>query len=143
MTTITTHEAPERSVRPKITITREIAPDENPDASYLEQTNFEERRAEYDAGYFDFVGVRAVAEIEVPYGQGWIVTTIESPGLWGIDPDSGEDYFAEVFDQERETLVEMLKALGDGIAHNERFQDVAVVLDLTCPVRSHCRFSYE
>src|SRR5947207_1836146 len=95
----------------KVTIMREIVEDENPDASYLEQDDWEERLAQYRAGDFHFVGVRAVAEIQVPYGPDFIVTKLESPGLWGIERDSGEDYFEEVFQEEKSTLLDMLDSL--------------------------------
>ena len=94
----------------QVTITREIIPDEHPDASYLEQEDmgFEYRLAAYRRGEFGFVGVRARAEIRTPYGQDWIVAHISSPGLWGIEDDSGEDYFNEVYEEEKQTLLGML-----------------------------------
>jgi hypothetical protein len=79
----------------KVTIMREIAPD---------RTKSE-----------GFVGVRAVAKIEIPDGQGRIRTSIKSPGLWGVDPNESEDYLAEVFEEERETLVHMLELLRETV----------------------------
>ena len=65
------------------------------------------------AGDFGFCGIRAVAEIRIPYGNDWIVTTLKSPGLWGIADDSDPDYLAEVFEQEKAILLEMLASLRD------------------------------
>ena len=97
----------------RITIKCKIVPDESPDASYLEQADFEGRLTEYQRGNFDFVGVQAVAEIAVPYGKDWIMTCIKSPGLWGIESDSGQAYFDEVYAEERATLFDMLASLRD------------------------------
>jgi hypothetical protein len=86
--------------------------DESPDPSYLEQDGFEERRAEYEAGDFGFIGIQAQAEIHVSHGAGHIIQTITSPGLWGIESDSGAQYLAEVYEEERAILFEMLTELG-------------------------------
>ncbi len=95
---------------------RQIIPDECPDASYLEQEGlgFEERLAAYQRDEFYFVWIQAVAEIHLPFGsQGvQIIQTIESPGLWGIEDDSGETYFESVYAEELRTLEAMLAELG-------------------------------
>lgn len=95
----------------KIIIERELVPDEDPDTSYLEQEGFEDRMRQYENGLFSFVGVRAVAHIEVPCGSAWIMSTIKSPGLWGIEDDSSEAYFNDVFEEEKRTLLEMLESM--------------------------------
>lgn len=97
----------------QVIITREIVPDDSPDASYLEQDGWQERLAAYQRGEFGFVGVRAVAQIKIPYGADWIISKVTSPGLWGIEDDSGDAYFSEVFQEERKTLVDMLESLKD------------------------------
>jgi hypothetical protein len=76
--------------------------DEFPDASYLEQEGmgFEDRLAAYRRGDFYFIGVQAEATIHVPVGSDVVVQTITSPGLWGIESDSGDDYLKEVGEQE-------------------------------------------
>lgn len=86
----------------------EIIPDGDPDPSYLEQEGFEDRLAAYQSGEFSFVGVRAVAEILLSSG---ILQSIESPGLWGVEDDSGDDYFRSVFEEELSTLRSMLNEL--------------------------------
>lgn len=91
-----------------ISVEREIVPDENPDTSYLDQDEFTERRDAYWRGDFGFVGVRAVAELTIA----GTVQTIVSPGLWGIESDSDESYFDEVYADERDVLREILAAIG-------------------------------
>jgi hypothetical protein len=85
-----------------------VLPDEDPDPSYLDQERFEERREAYERGDFHFVGVRAVADIEV----GGVNQEIASGGLWGIESDSGDDYFATVAKDEYDQLVDILGDLG-------------------------------
>lgn len=91
---------------------RQIVPDDCPDPSYLEQEGFADRLEQYRQGGFDYVGVRAAVELPIPYGKDQILIRIESPGLWGIESDSGEDYFDLVFQEEFNTLADMLVALG-------------------------------
>jgi len=98
------HKAPAelRSVRILITA------DEYPDASYLEQDEFEERLDAYERGDFSLVGVRAEAEVTI---EG-IAQTLKSSGLYGIESDSEQEYFDEVFDQEWSQLRSVLKTVG-------------------------------
>lgn len=99
-----------------ITIKRMV--DEDPDASYLEQEDmgFEQRLQEYRNGDFCFVGVRAEAEFFV--GSKLVnvgctpVQTLTSGGLWGIESDSDEKYFAEVEQEELSQLRQQLEAIG-------------------------------
>jgi hypothetical protein len=80
------------------------------DASYLKQKGFEGRLQAYRDGEFAFIGVRAVAEIKTPCGKGWVTTQLESPGCWGIEDDSGEDFLNEVYAEEKATLLDMLES---------------------------------
>jgi len=91
---------------------RRLIPDDSPDASYLEQPGFEDRLQQYRQGCFGFVGVRAAVELPIPYGADRILVTIESPGLWGVESDSDEDYLDSVFQEECDTLTEILAELG-------------------------------
>jgi len=81
-----------------------------------------ERLESYGVGWY-MVGVRAAAEIYIPFGDFFVVQTIESPGLWGIESDSGEDYFKETFKSELKILEEMLRKLN--VAGVEVIQDIA------------------
>ena len=101
--------ATERTV--EVEFVRDIVPDELPDASYLEQEGWEDRLEAYQAGEFGFVGIQAVAKIRIPYGKDWILNEVRSPGLWGIEDDSGEDYFESVYEEELNVLRDMLKSL--------------------------------
>ena len=61
-----------------------------------------ERAEAYCRGEWSMVGVIASAQICLPGSD--IVQRIVSDGLWGIESDSGEDYFAEM---EKEQLGEL------------------------------------
>ncbi len=91
---------------------RQLVPDDCPDTSYLEQEGFEDRLEQYRRGDFYYIGVRAAVEVPIPYGKDRILTRIASPGLWGIESDSGEDYFQSVFEEEIAILADMLTELG-------------------------------
>jgi hypothetical protein len=65
-----------------------------------------------------FVGVQVVAEIRID----GLLQTISSGGLWGIESDSGNEYFDEVFEEQKEQLKDVLLQLGfteKEIAQNE------------------------
>jgi hypothetical protein len=61
-------------------------------------------------GDWSYVGVRAA--VDIPLSETQTAIRIESPGLWGIESDSGEDYFDSVFQEECDSLVGMLEELG-------------------------------
>jgi len=108
----------------------EVVPDEDPDTSYLyqDEPDFSERREAFERGDFSFVGVRAVAEItfETEVSNGWIHgPKITTPGLWGIESDSGESYFSEVGADEAAQLVDMLHALGISLGRARYAESVA------------------
>jgi hypothetical protein len=61
-----------------------------------------------------FVGIRAKATIKIPHGSNpdcWITSELLSPGLWGIESHSGDQYFQEVCQDEREILIAMIASL--------------------------------
>jgi hypothetical protein len=65
-------------------------------------------------GEWHFLGVRARATIKVPHGINphcWITSELLSPGLWGIESDNGDEYFLQVYREEREILIAMLASL--------------------------------
>lgn len=82
--------------------------DDDPDTSYLEQEGFEDRLAQYQNGDFNFVGIRAEAEVEIDGAM----QTLTSLGLWGIESDSDESYLKEVADEEWSQLREILLTIG-------------------------------
>ena len=77
----------------------------------------EQDQARLDAWRKDewrFVGIRARATIKIPHGTNpdcWITSELLSPGLWGIESDSEDPYFQEVYQDEREILIAMLASL--------------------------------
>jgi hypothetical protein len=111
----------------------EILWDHNPDVSWLEQSYEDvpddaererylaqdaERLAKFHAGDWWMVGVRLAADIEVPeekmsehdFRQAQTLT-ITTPGTWGVESDSGEDYFRELAGDELDMLKDDLRAL--------------------------------
>jgi hypothetical protein len=61
-----------------------------------------------------FVGIRAKATIKIPHGSNpecWITSDLSSPGLWGVESDSGDEYFQQVYQEERDELLQMLASL--------------------------------
>ncbi len=85
-----------------------IEQDPDADASYLEQDEFEERLTAYKRGKFQFVGVRAEADVLID----GIPQTLASSGLWGIESDSEDEYLEEIFVQEWTALRGVLKTVG-------------------------------
>jgi hypothetical protein len=82
------------------------------DPLYCEQD--EARLNAWRKGDWHFVGVRAKAILQIPHGiDCWITSSLLSPGLWGIESDSGDDYFRQVYREEREILAGMLDSLTD------------------------------
>ena len=85
-----------------------VLPDEDPDTSYLDQDEFEDRKEAFARGDFSFVGIRAEAEIVVD----GITQTIVSGGLLGIESDIGDEHIKEVACEEYTDLRRILKTLG-------------------------------
>lgn len=71
------------------------------------------RMAAWEADDWYYVGVMAKATVHVPIGGcSFAVYELESPGLWGVESDSGEAYFAEVFADEKAALLDAIRAMG-------------------------------
>jgi hypothetical protein len=85
-----------------------VEDDQDTDTSYLDQEGYEERRRDYERGIFHFVGVWVEAEVLI---QG-TVQTLVSPGLWGIESDSGEEYIEGVAVEEYSELRKILTTVG-------------------------------
>jgi hypothetical protein len=71
----------------------------------------QKRLASHRAGDWHFVGIRAQARCMIVRNGVGTFLNIDSPGLWAIESDSGEEYFAEVFRDECEELKGMLAAM--------------------------------
>jgi hypothetical protein len=82
------------------------------DPNYREQD--QARLAAWRRDEWHFIGIRAKAAIKIPYGSNpdcWITTELSSPGLWGIESDSGDAYFQQIYQEERALLISMLASL--------------------------------
>jgi hypothetical protein len=82
--------------------------DLDPDVSYLEQEDFEDRLAAHKRGEFNFVGVRAEAEVVIEGTP----QTLTSPGTWGIESDTDDGSLGQLIDEEWKVLRDVLKAVG-------------------------------
>lgn len=71
-----------------------------------------QRMESLQAGRWWFVGVRAIADIEIDGAGRFSKQSITSGGLWGIESDSSPDYLAEVGREELADLRAQLVALG-------------------------------
>lgn len=73
----------------------------------------EARMKAWRQGDWRYIGIRARATIYVPIGgNSFAVYTLSSPGLWGVESDSG-DYLDETFEEEKATLTDHLKTIGE------------------------------
>ena len=76
----------------------------------------EERKQRFMAGEWWMIGIRAVATLrfadEAHLDGHYLTQTIESPGLWGVESDAGEEYLESIYKEELDVLVDMLKAIG-------------------------------
>ena len=71
-----------------------------------------ERMERLNRGDWCYVGIRAEAEILIPSGGANLAQEITSGGLWGIESDSDESYFAEVGAEELAELRTQLSGIG-------------------------------
>jgi hypothetical protein len=71
-----------------------------------------ERMERLNRGDWCYVGIRAEAEILIPTGDASLAQAITSGGLWGIESDSDESYFAEVGAEELAELRTQLSGIG-------------------------------
>lgn len=73
-----------------------------------------ERIAAFNNEDWSFVGIVAKATLYIPIaGSSFRLLTVESAGLWGIESDSGEAYFNEIFEDEKAQLLSELRTLGE------------------------------
>jgi hypothetical protein len=85
-----------------------------------------QRMESYNEGQWSMVGVYAQASIVVA----GIIQTVQSGGLWGIESDSDESYFAEIEKEELSELVTVLEELGfERTAIDEACEEVTDVSD--------------
>jgi hypothetical protein len=106
--------------------------DPDPDPSYAERMAEDGAPAELEAinsGEFIAYYCKAVVTIDIPCDgaddpdvpRNLILHRVESPGLWGIYAASDDDpYFDEVFAEERNTLVWMLRKMGIRVEDDQK-----------------------
>ena len=102
--------------------------DDNPDLSYLEQdyksdgltesqrqkylAQDKQRLKNYYDGNWSAIGIKAEAQIQILNNpSSWILQTIHSGGLWGIESDSTKSYLEEVEQEEISELKHILRKL--------------------------------
>lgn len=56
-------------------------------------------------GEWYYVGIRARATVHIVRNGIRTIYNLESAGLWGIESDAGDNYFNEVYREERESLL--------------------------------------
>jgi hypothetical protein len=93
-----------------ISIHYETFPDTDPATSYLDQEGWEDCLRQYRANLFSYIGIRAVAKIQL--GIGIPIQRITSSGLWGIESDSSAEYLDSVKDEELAELRRVLREIG-------------------------------
>lgn len=84
-----------------------VEPDPDADESYLDHEGLEERLAAYERQEFEFVVVRAEAEVNI---EG-IRQTLKSGGMYGIESDD-DGYLTQVAEEEWGVLRTVLKTVG-------------------------------
>lgn len=98
---------------------------DNPERSFEEQMeDANQRIRDWENDVWEYVGVVAVAHLLIPIGGGsFRIMTLKSGGLWGIESDSGDDYLAEVFEEQKDDLLAELKTLGEALASGDFIQE--------------------
>jgi hypothetical protein len=94
------------------TIVREIVPDDEADLAGLEDDLA--RLAAYARGAFSYIGVRAAVEIVTPDG---VTVRFTTAGVWGVESDCGASRLADLFADERATLLDSLACHGYYLTH--------------------------
>jgi hypothetical protein len=77
-----------------------------------------DRMNDFKAGKWCYIGVRARAVIEIPYGSAIVAYQLFSPGVWGVESDAMEDYLNELFMDE----------VGQMKVHFEQLRDFDAVI---------------
>lgn len=91
----------------KVRIERVIKDDDNGNSRPRLFEN-DVRREGWEDDRWHYVGIIARGHVSLVVNGTGITFTLDSAGLWGIESDSGEAYFAEVFQEECDTLRRML-----------------------------------
>jgi hypothetical protein len=104
------------STTPTTSVVFQIVYEDAPDASYLDQEGFEERKAAWERDEFCFVGLRSVVTVHDP--SSGTTLRLTSAGVWGVESDSETSYFMDLGQEE---LTEMADTLAQ---HNISIEGV-------------------
>jgi len=90
----------------------EILPDTDPDLSFIDTNDpYNKQRLKDYGTKWQMLGIMATAEIKIPYKDHWILQTISSGGIWGIESDADKDYIIDEAKTELKQLLYILKKL--------------------------------
>lgn len=70
-----------------------------------------DRRKAYARGDWSYIGIRAQARCMIVRNGTGTFFNIDSPGIWGVESDSGEEYLAELYREECAELKAMFAAM--------------------------------
>jgi hypothetical protein len=71
------------------------------------------RMEDLNNGQWEFIGIKAFAEVHTSQdGNDWLINSVSSGGLWGIESDSDKDYLKEVEQEQIAELKIVLKEFG-------------------------------
>jgi hypothetical protein len=74
------------------------------------------RMEAWENGEWNWIGVQARVRIMVPVGgNSFACYELTSPGLWSIESDIGEDYLAEVYEEQKAELEAHLRIIGEAL----------------------------
>lgn len=120
-------------------ITVHMVSDQDADLSWLDQSDEEmgegfedasnQRKIDYHNGEWEMMGVYVTADVT---GNGLASITVRSAGLWGIESDSGPEYFEEVAHEQIAEVVNELRAMG--ISEEEITEEVKYAYRQCAPV---------
>jgi hypothetical protein len=72
-----------------------------------------DRMEQLNNGYFHYIGISAEAKVLTSYdGKNWLINTLSSGGLWGIESDSDSEYINEVQSEQLSELKDVLIEYG-------------------------------
>jgi hypothetical protein len=87
---------------------REVLPDD--DCELRTELSGARKRA-FERGQWHYVGIRARAMCMIVQSGVGTFINLESPGLWGVESDSGDEYLDEVFREEVASLKSLIEAM--------------------------------
>jgi hypothetical protein len=70
------------------------------------------RRESWERDEWNYIGIAANTNVFVPIGgESFFCFVLTSPGCFGIESDSGQEYLDEVYEEEKANLLGILKTL--------------------------------